>query len=145
MSDEAHKDHGAKRGPVRAALARRSRRRLPSDLGQIRTIMAADRTLMAWVRTSLSMLSFGFTIYKFLDGLYAGKKLPTNDPAQIAGLFLAGMGTLAMVMGTAEYFDILRDMNQTERFNLRRPVLVMSILLSCSGVVLFFGIAGRLF
>ena len=41
--------------------------RLPGDLGELRTIMAADRTLMAWVRTSLSMLSFGFTIYKVLD------------------------------------------------------------------------------
>ena len=42
---------------------------LPSDLGEIRTIMAADRTLMAWIRTSLSMLSFGFTIYKFLQAI----------------------------------------------------------------------------
>lgn len=41
--------------------------RLPSDMGEMRTIMAADRTLMAWLRTSLSMLSFGFTIYKVLD------------------------------------------------------------------------------
>ncbi|MEI9889510.1 MAG: DUF202 domain-containing protein [Caulobacteraceae bacterium] len=35
---------------------------LPADLGELRTIMAADRTLMAWIRTALSMLSFGFTI-----------------------------------------------------------------------------------
>lgn len=40
---------------------------LSKDLGGMRTIMAADRTLMAWLRTSLSMLSFGFTIYKFLE------------------------------------------------------------------------------
>jgi putative membrane protein len=33
------------------------------DLGVIRTLMAGDRTLMAWIRTSLSMLSFGYTIY----------------------------------------------------------------------------------
>jgi putative membrane protein len=31
-----------------------------------RTRMAAERTLMAWVRTALSMIGFGFTIYKFL-------------------------------------------------------------------------------
>ena len=30
---------------------------LPQDLGTLRTVMAADRTLMAWIRTSLSMLS----------------------------------------------------------------------------------------
>ena len=32
-----------------------------------RTILAHDRTLMAWVRTSTSMISFGFTIYKFFQ------------------------------------------------------------------------------
>jgi len=34
-----------------------------------RTRLAAERTLMAWVRTALSMISFGFTIYKFLQVL----------------------------------------------------------------------------
>ena len=29
--------------------------------------MAADRTLMGWLQTALSMISFGFTIYKFLQ------------------------------------------------------------------------------
>ena len=32
-----------------------------------RTRLAADRTLMAPVRTALSMIGFGFTIYKFLQ------------------------------------------------------------------------------
>src|SRR4030095_4895232 len=30
-----------------------------------RTFLAHERTLMAWVRTSASLISFGFTIYKF--------------------------------------------------------------------------------
>ena len=30
-----------------------------------RTWLAHERTLMAWVRTSTSMIAFGFTIYKF--------------------------------------------------------------------------------
>ena len=34
-----------------------------------RNIMAAKRTLMAWTRTGLSMIGFGFTIYKFLQAL----------------------------------------------------------------------------
>ena len=31
-----------------------------------RTRLAHERTLMAWIRTATSMISFGFTIYKFL-------------------------------------------------------------------------------
>ena len=33
--------------------------------------MAADRTLMAVIRTSLSLISFGFTIYKVAENLVA--------------------------------------------------------------------------
>ncbi|HEY7064663.1 MAG TPA: DUF202 domain-containing protein [Chloroflexota bacterium] len=29
--------------------------------------MSAERTLMAWNRTSLSLIGFGFTIYQFFD------------------------------------------------------------------------------
>lgn len=35
-----------------------------------RTRLAHDRTLMAWVRTSASLISFGFTIYKFFQYLH---------------------------------------------------------------------------
>ena len=32
-----------------------------------RTRLAYDRTMMAWVRTATSLISFGFTIYKFFQ------------------------------------------------------------------------------
>ncbi len=38
-----------------------------TDLAVERTMMAVDRTLMAWTRTALSMISFGFTVYKFMQ------------------------------------------------------------------------------
>ena len=33
----------------------------------MRTIMAGDRTLMAWLHTSMSLLTFCYTIYKILE------------------------------------------------------------------------------
>ena len=41
--------------------------KLADVLALERTRMAADRTLMGWIRTALSMISFGFTIFKFLE------------------------------------------------------------------------------
>ena len=32
-----------------------------------RTRLAYERTLMAWIRTATSMISFGFTIFKFIE------------------------------------------------------------------------------
>lgn len=116
---------------------------LPSDLGTMRTIMAADRTLMAWVRTSLSMLSFGFTIYKFLETAVKEDVVArTNSPQQV-GLFLAGVGTASMVLGVVSYWTTLKDLRRTEDFRLGRPTLLISVIMMLAGVALFIGIAKR--
>ncbi len=117
---------------------------LPSDMGELRTIMAADRTLMAWIRTSLSMLSFGFTIYKFLEGVAAEKPLSHSDSPQRVGLFLAAMGVAAIVFGTISYWATLKDLQRTEAFRVGRPVLAMALLMCLAGIALFVSIATRL-
>jgi putative membrane protein len=38
-----------------------------AELAVDRTWLAYERTLMAWVRTATSMISFGFSIYKFFQ------------------------------------------------------------------------------
>ena len=43
-----------------------------THLAVLRTLMGADRSLMAWIRTALSLVGFGFTIYKFLQAYVAG-------------------------------------------------------------------------
>ena len=116
---------------------------LPSDLGTIRTIMAADRTLMAWVRTSLSMLSFGFTIYKFLESAVQRDQLTRADSPQQVGLFLAGVGTLSMLLGVLSYWTTLKDLQRTEEFRLGRPTLFIALVMLLAGVALFVGIAAR--
>jgi uncharacterized membrane protein YidH (DUF202 family) len=65
-----------------------------------RTRMAAKRTLMAWVRTALSMISFGFTIYKFLQVLQEQSTLPVMRPQtpRDVGLTLTGIGTFAVMI-----------------------------------------------
>lgn len=109
----------------------------------MRTVLAADRTLMAWIRTSLSMLSFGFTIYKFLDTVARQGGLPRPHSPQAVGLFLAALGTTSMVLGTVSYWATLQDLQKVEKFRLGRPVLLISLIISLAGVALFFTIAGR--
>jgi putative membrane protein len=116
---------------------------LPTDLGTMRTIMAADRTLMAWVRTALSMLSFGFTIYKFLETAAQQGHLARPESPQKVGLFLAGMGTASMILGVLGYWTTLRELRRTEDFRLGRPTLVVSLIMTLAGVALFLVIALR--
>ncbi len=117
---------------------------LPSDMGEMRTIMAADRTLMAWIRTSLSMLSFGFTIYKFLQTVASDKEMVHPNSPQQVGLFLTGMGVAAIVLGTLSYWVTLRDLQKVEKFRIGRLVLLMALIMSIAGVASFVSIATRL-
>lgn len=54
-----------------------------------RTRLAHERTMMAWVRTATSLISFGFTIYKFFE-------LELNG--QLAAAHLIGPRGFAMIM-----------------------------------------------
>ena len=56
-----------------------------------RTRLAHERTLMAWVRTAISLISFGFTIYKFFQIEHAGK--------QDRGFSATGFSVLMIVFG----------------------------------------------
>jgi len=44
-----------------------------------RTRLAHERTLMAWVRTATSLISFGFTVYKFFQYLRESQGRPRPD------------------------------------------------------------------
>jgi putative membrane protein len=117
-----------------------------TGLAVSRNLMAADRTLMAWIRTALAMNSFGFTIYKLLQAYQAsGAELPQGDTPRNIGLFLTGMGTLAMVMGVVEYWQTLREMRHVKNVRLARPTLVMGIVMAVTGLFLFFAIITQLF
>lgn len=117
-----------------------------TDLATSRNLMAADRTLMAWVRTSLSLNSFGFTIYKVLLAFQqGGGELRHEHTPRNVGLFLTGLGTLAMLMGTVEYWQTLKELHDIKDFRLSRPSLVMALIMSAMGVFLFFSIMTRLF
>ena len=110
-----------------------------------RTLMAADRSLMAWIRTSLSMISFVFTIYKELQGFEAaGAVLPRDDTPRDVGLFLTGLGTVAMVMGTIDYWQMHRDLPRLQPFRIWRPSFILALIMSVTGLFLFVSIISRL-
>lgn len=69
-----------------------------------RTRVAYERTLMAWVRTGTSLITFGFSVYKFFQLETTGKELgaPLLGSRGFA-LVLIGLGLLALVLGAFEY------------------------------------------
>jgi putative membrane protein len=77
-----------------------------TSLALDRTRLAHERTLMAWVRTATSLISFGFTIYKFFQGLRDAEKIETArrliGPRGFA-LILIGLGIGSLVLATIQH------------------------------------------
>ena len=81
-------------------------------LAMDRTWLAHERTLMAWVRTAASMISFGFTIYKFFQfeegrGSQATHRLLT--PRDFA-LIMVSIGLVSLLLATIGHRRDVRDL-----------------------------------
>lgn len=81
-----------------------------THLAWLRTRMATERTLMSWNRTSLSLISFGFTIYQFFDKFQttAGDQMFRRPEApRNLGLALIIAGTLGTVVVLVQYHKMV--------------------------------------
>ena len=87
---------------------------------------------MAWVRTALSMISFGFAIYKFLQGFQESGAVHLRRPQEPRniGLFLVVLGTGSVLAGMVEHVRTLR------RLPGQRPAPGSAFFLACVVFVL---------
>ena len=89
-----------------------------SDLNDPRVFFAAERTLLAWNRTSLALMAFGFVIERF--GLFVQLFVVERGTAPERGLsFWVGLafivlGVLACVAANAQFRVVLRDLKPVE-------------------------------
>jgi len=108
-----------------------------SELATDRTLMATDRTLMAWTRTALAMISFGFTIYKFLQSMKAEGSLPLlrpEGPRNFAlALVLLGVGSLTVA--SFQYWMSVRQLGGNVWKSPWTLTLIVALLIVLMGVL----------
>ena len=108
-----------------------------TELAHERTVLAHDRTLMAWVRTATSLISFGFSIYKFFD-------LSSNTNAATQGLFgtrayslyMIGIGLTALILATIQHRISIERLRKSGPVP-RSLTLLVAILVAVLGAVSF--------
>jgi putative membrane protein len=115
-------------------------------LAKERTREAAERTLLAWVRTSLSLISFGFGIYKIVQALSGD--MPHHHPMTVLlGLCFIVLGIFSMIAATAQHIQILGTLQlDHDSYKPKRPLGVyVAIALSLIGLFAFITVIVEFF
>jgi putative membrane protein len=129
-----------------------------TELSYHRNRMAADRTMMAMMRTSLSLIGFGFTIYTFFTNFRSGRDalgvLPPQAPLRF-GLALILIGIALLVIGIITDYRYMQRLKAQRRQLVARGMLpdepefprslslIMAIALLLFGIAVFFSIVLR--
>ncbi|MEN8692150.1 MAG: DUF202 domain-containing protein [Desulfobacterales bacterium] len=115
---------------------------LTNELAKERNREASDRTLMAWIRTSISLFGFGFAIaksYEYIEADYmeeTGRALDALHTPVIFGISFIVLGMLGIFTGVIQYGRILKRINSDQFTYIEpRPLpKIMAILLLVIGV-----------
>lgn len=105
-----------------------------TKLAADRTWLAHERTLMAWIRTATSLITFGFTIYKFFQiEAGAGRQDRVISATEFSVLMIV-FGLVSLLMATLQHW---RDVNalRAEYPETRRSLaVVLAALISLLGI-----------
>ncbi|HEY8459976.1 MAG TPA: DUF202 domain-containing protein [Blastocatellia bacterium] len=83
-----------------------------------RTRMSADRTLMAVIRTSLSLIGFGFTIYHFFRHLRetaGGMQLLRGEAPRNFGVALVILGVVMLSLGIWRHVAFMLELRAEQK------------------------------
>jgi len=113
-----------------------------TKLGNPQVHMANERTFLAWIRTSIGIMAFGFVMERFAFFI---KKLsffvskynipelqfpilnhPSNGYTTISGIVLVALGTLVGVFAFLRFMKAEKEINEDSY----RPSLVLDIILT---------------
>ncbi len=89
-----------------------------SDLNDPRVLFAAERTLLAWTRTSLTLMGFGFLIERFGLFLHVLMGRPTNGSARDfsfwVGIIFILLGVALGGLANVQFRRVARTLKQAE-------------------------------
>lgn len=100
-----------------------------------RTWLSYERTMQAWIRTAISLITFGFTVSKLADIV---ERNPA-DRARLAephefGFILVGIGFVALAMAAVEYRQSISLLRTEYGQSPRSKSVILAALIAALGV-----------
>jgi putative membrane protein len=112
-----------------------------------RVFFAAERTLLAWVRTGLTIMAFGFVVARFglflrlLAAQHVAVAMPTasrTDFSNLAGIALVLVGTACMLLGAAQHRSYVATLPPADVPRSHAPIypILLALFLAALGLAL---------
>ena len=109
--------------------------------------MANERTFLAWIRTSIGIMAFGFVVEKFALFMkqmasILGKSTiektvpPSNEYSALIGIFLVGMGALLVLFSFVRYKKVERQIDSDTFQSSSILDILLAILVFSVGIFL---------
>ena len=104
-----------------------------------RVHMANERTFLAWIRTSIGIMAFGFVVEKFSLFLkqlqyFLGKEIiaPSHGYSSVFGIVLVGLGALMGVLSFIRYKKVEKQIDE----DIYRPSAILDLMLTLAVLVI---------
>jgi len=112
-----------------------------------RVHMANERTFLAWIRTSIGIMAFGFVVEKFalfmkqMSSILGKSTIektipPSHGYSAMIGIFLVGMGTLLVLFAFVRYKKVERQIDSDTFHSSSILDILITILVLSVGIFL---------
>ncbi len=106
---------------------------LTDQLAKERNRAAAERTLMAWIRTCLALISFGFgldTIIAAINTSRLGSQGHAELSVRLVAVGFVFTGLLAMLAATAQHRQMLKRLRRDDFIYREEPSIALATAVS---------------
>lgn len=120
--------------------------RVQKPKGSATDHLANERTFLAWIRTAIAIMAFGFVVVKF--ALFVkqvslvtgrGEALPDQRSSAAVGIFLVVLGAVVSLLAFFRYRHIERLLESSGYFPSRRlSILLTGAIVVCCALLVWY-------
>jgi putative membrane protein len=107
-------------------------------------LLAAERTYLAWLRTGLALMGFGFVVARFglfLREMQLAQHLGSQAHSGLSlwfGTALVGLGVVMEIAATIRHLQLVRQLQTGKPFrgHASRTAIAVAVLLALTGLAL---------